>query len=331
MSVYELSNRSGDRLTCLLCAHRCQLKEGQAGVCHVNVNEGGQLKNLAWGHPSSLNIDPIEKKPLYHFLPGTETLSLGTVGCNFQCPFCQNWSISQEKRIDARHRILPGQIVQAARENRTPSIAFTYNEPTVFYPYARDIGLLAKEQGIASVFVSNGFQTPECIEGMKDFVVAANIDLKSFDSHYYKKTLKGDLEVVKESLIHLRRVGIWVEITTLLIEGHNDSEQELHAMAAFISEHLGSDVPWHFSAFHPDYQMREHHHTHLETLQKAQNIAREYGIRYVYLGNVRQDNVTHCPSCDAALIRRNGMGLKSLILDHGRCPECQTAISGIWE
>lgn len=324
--------KGNGKIICLLCAHRCSLREGQSGICHVNANENGQLNNLVYGHPCSLNIDPVEKKPLYHFLPGTRTLSLGTVGCNFRCPFCQNWEISQKKEIDTNVNITPEQIVAAALEHHTPSISFTYNEPTIFYPYARDIGLLAKEKGIRSVFVTNGFQTTELIEDMASFVVAANVDLKSFQPEYYKKTLKGGLEVVKENLIHMVKVGIWVEITTLLVPGHNDSEDEVEAMADFISEKVGRQVPWHFSAFHPDYQMTDGmHKTPPETLLRAKAIAEKHGMEYVYLGNIATDNTTYCPKCGEELLERSGFGARKRAMQNGKCPKCAYPIEGVWE
>lgn len=325
-------SRENGKITCLLCAHRCSLREGQRGICHVNSNEEGALKNLVYNHPSALNIDPVEKKPLYHFLPGTLTLSLGTVGCNFRCPFCQNWSISQEKEVDTSRVITPEQIVAAAIEHETPSISFTYNEPTIFYPYARDIGLLAKEKGIHSVFVTNGFQTPELIKDMASFVMAANVDLKSFQPEYYKKTLKGWLEVVKENLIHMQDAGIWIEITTLLVPGHNDSDSEIETMAAFISEKLGKHTPWHFSAFHPDYQMSDgNHRTPPETLLRARRIAEQHGMEYVYLGNIATGNTTYCPQCQKELIKRSGFGSGQVMIQNGKCPHCTYPVEGVWK
>jgi len=253
MKYYEILENG--KIKCILCRHYCQLKEGQVGICGVNKNENKKLKNLVYSHPSALNTDPVEKKPLYHFLPGSLALSLGTVGCNFACPFCQNWGISQSKKIDKSISITPSQMVELAKKHKCKSIAYTYNEPTVFYPYARDIGILAKEQGIKNIFVSNGFESPQIIKDMHLWLDGANIDLKSWNEKYYKNILKGGLEAVKDTLRRMVEENIWVEVTTLLIEGENDSQKELEEMATFIAEDLGRHVPWHLSAFHPDFRL----------------------------------------------------------------------------
>jgi pyruvate formate lyase activating enzyme len=320
-----------EKITCLLCHHYCQLKEGQVGICGVNKNENSSLKTLVYGHPSALNVDPVEKKPLYHFLPATITLSLGTVGCNFQCPFCQNWQISQEHIVDTSTTITPQQMVELAQYREVKSIAYTYNEPTIFYPYAKDIGVLAKEAGIKNIFVSNGFESIEVLKDMPSWLDAANIDLKSWSDAYYKKVLKGGLEAVKTTLKEMVARGIWVEITTLLIEGENDSQADLEAMAAFIANELGVHVPWHLSAFHPDYKMQDHNATHLDTLLKAQKIAQEAGLLYIYLGNVALPATTHCPTCNTVLIQRRGFVVTKNRLQEGKCPQCRRALEGIWQ
>ena len=248
MQYYE-KIEGKEKIKCLLCRHYCQLKEGQVGICGVNKNEEGKLKNLVYGHPVALNVDPVEKKPLYHMLPGSKVLSFGTVGCNFKCPFCQNWDISQEHQINEQIEVSPEQMVELAFQEGAKSIAYTYNEPTIFYPYAKDIGVIAKEKGLKNIFVSNGFETPEIIENMASWVDAANIDLKSWDDAYYKKVLKGGMEEVKDTLRRMVKAGIWVEVTTLIIPGENDSDKDLREMAEFISNDLGQHVPWHLSAF----------------------------------------------------------------------------------
>ena len=258
--------KSEDAIECLLCAHHCTLKEGKGGICGININEGGKLVNLTYGHPSALNLDPIEKKPLYHFLPKTTSLSLGTVGCNFRCPFCQNWSISQTSNVNKEVNYPPQTIVALALQHKAASISYTYNEPTIWYPYAKDIGVLAKEAGLRNVFVSSGYESEEVFEDMLSWVDAANIDLKSFSKEYYKKTLKTDLDIVLNNLKKFAASPIWVEVTTLVIPGVNDSREELEAMAAFIAEEMGVDVPWHLSAFHPDYKMLDTPPTSLEKL-----------------------------------------------------------------
>lgn len=329
MKYYETLKNG--KIKCLLCRHYCQLKEGQVGICGVNKNENGKLKNLVYSHPSALNVDPVEKKPLYHFLPGTLALSLGTVGCNFACPFCQNWGISQSKNIDKSVSIEPPDMVELAKKYKCDSIAYTYNEPTIFYPYAKDIGVLAKEQGIKSIFVSNGFESPEVLKDMPSWLDGANIDLKSWDEKYYKRVLKGGLEAVKDTLRKMVKEGIWVEVTTLLIEGENDSKKDLEEMATFIADELGHHVPWHLSAFHPDYKMKDHSYTGLETLKKAYDIAKKAGLYYVYLGNVPVHGDTYCPQCGELLIDRTGYNVTINNLVDGHCPKCKREIEGIWK
>ncbi len=322
---------SDNKIRCILCKHYCQLKEGQIGICGVNKNNNGKLENLVYAHPSALNIDPVEKKPLYHFLPGSLALSLGTVGCNFACPFCQNWGISQSKNIDKNVSISPKEMVELAKKYKCNSIAYTYNEPTIFYPYAKDIGVLAKEEGIKNIFVSNGFESPEIIEDMSNWLDGANIDLKSWNEKYYKKVLKGGLEAVKDTLRSMIKKGIWVEVTTLLIEGENDAQKDLEEMASFIANELGRFVPWHLSAFHPDYKMKDHDYTKVQTLQKAYNIAKEAGLYYVYLGNIAAEGKTYCPKCGELLIDRTNYDVTINKLKNGKCPKCDRKIEGIWK
>ncbi|MEA2046901.1 MAG: AmmeMemoRadiSam system radical SAM enzyme [Campylobacterota bacterium] len=319
------------KIICLLCRHSCKLKEGQTGMCGVNKNVAGELETLVYNHPVAVHIDPVEKKPIYHLLPGSRALSFGTVGCNFRCPFCQNWDISQERKINEDINVTPEQMVALALEEKCDSIAYTYNEPTIFYPYAKDIGLLAKEKGLKNIFVSNGFESPKVIEDMAGWVDAANIDLKNWDNDYYKKVLKGGLEEVKDTLKRMVDLGIWVEVTTLLIEGENDSKDDIKEMAAFIKHDLGTHVPWHLSAFHPDYKMFEHKRTGLETLQRAKKIGEEVGLHYIYLGNVPVHGDTHCPQCNELLIDRTGYTITVNKLKSGHCPKCQREIEGIWE
>ena len=323
-------NKNKNSITCLLCSHYCKLKEGQIGICGVNKNEGGSLKNLVYGHPVTINIDPVEKKPLYHFLPLTKTLSFGTVGCNFKCPFCQNWSISQEKNINTSTFVEPKQMVQLALSHGCKSISYTYNEPTIFYPYAKDIGVIARENGLKNIFVSNGFESKEVVKDMKYWLDGANIDLKSWDDGYYKKILKGGLEQVKSTIKNLVKEGIWIEVTTLLIEGDNDKEEDLKEMAKFLVNEVGDFVPWHLSAFHGNYKMREHKNTSLDRLLFAKDIALKEGLKYVYLGNVAYPADTYCPNCGELLIDRSGFNVIINKLENGRCPKCQREIEGVW-
>jgi len=327
---YYREEEGKERIICLLCRHSCKLKEGQVGICGVNKNVDGELKTLVYGHPIAVHVDPVEKKPLYHMLPGSRALSFGTVGCNFKCPFCQNWDISQETKVNEEINVSPEQMVALALEEGAESIAYTYNEPTIFYPYAKDIGVLAKEKGLKNIFVSNGFESPEIIEDMPSWLDAANIDLKSWDDAYYKKVLKGGLEEVKDTLRRMVDVGIWVEVTTLLIEGDNDSDKDLTEMAEFIANDLGKHVPWHLSAFHPDYKMLDHDATKLETLQRAKKIGQKAGLHYIYLGNVPVHGDTYCPECEELLIDRTGYSITVNKLKDGHCPKCNREIEGIW-
>ena len=327
---YYKKEEGKESIVCLLCRHACKLKEGQVGICGVNKNVDGELKTLVYGHPIALNIDPVEKKPLYHLVPGSKVLSFGTVGCNFKCPFCQNWDISQTNIINENIEVSPKQMVELALKEGANAIAYTYNEPTIFYPYAKDIGVLAKEKGLKNIFVSNGFETPEIIDDMATWVDAANIDLKSWDESYYKKVLKGGLEAVKDTLRRMVQAGIWVEVTTLLIEGENDSDESLKEMAAFIANDLGVDVPWHLSAFHPDYIMLDHSATSLETLERAKHLGQEAGLKHIYLGNVPVSSNTYCPACDTVLIDRSAYKVTTNRLKDGRCHLCHKSIAGVW-
>ena len=327
---YYKKEEGKESIICLLCRHACKLKEGQVGICGVNKNIDGELKTLVYGHPIALNVDPVEKKPLYHLLPGSKVLSFGTVGCNFKCPFCQNWDISQTNIINEDIEMSPEQMVELALKEGASAIAYTYNEPTIFYPYAKDIGVLAKEKGLKNIFVSNGFETPEIIEDMATWVDAANIDLKSWDDAYYKKVLKGGLEEVKDTLRRMVKAGIWVEVTTLLIEGENDSDTTLEEMANFIANDLGVDVPWHLSAFYPHYKMSEHQATGISTLQRAEHIGKKAGLKHIYLGNVPIEGNTYCPECDTLLIDRTGYNVTTNRLKEGSCPHCSKPIAGVW-
>ena len=318
------------KIKCLLCRHYCELSEGQTGVCGVNKNEGGKLINLVYGKVAALNIDPIEKKPLYHFLPGTTALSLGTVGCNMQCDFCQNWQISQEKTILQKDFISPEQIVNLAVKYKSQTIAYTYNEPTVFYPYVRDIALSAQKKGLKNIMVTNGIESEEVLNDMKGIIDAVNVDFKAFDENYYKKELKAPF-TVRESLQLMKNNGIWVEVTTLIIPGINDDERQLKQIADFIVNKLGSDTPWHISAFHPDYKMKDKQATPYETIEKAYQTGIKAGLKFVYIGNVlRLKNITYCPVCHKILIERIGYQILNKHIVKGKCAYCNTKIPGIW-
>lgn len=317
-------------ITCLLCKHYCKLKKEANGICGINYNFDSKLVNTTYGHPSALNLDPIEKKPLYHFLPNSLSFSLGTVGCNFRCPFCQNYSISQTSKVSTNSFYSPQDIVDFALKYGAKSISYTYNEPTIWYPYAKDIGTIAKQNGLKNVFVSSGFESDEVLEDMKSWVDAANIDLKSFDSEYYKKVLKASLNGVLENLQEFAKSNIWLEITTLLIPSVNDSESEIGQMAEFISSKLGLDIPWHLSAFHPTYKMQDTQSTSPQTLQKAKEIAKKFGIKYVYLGNIKNDSNTYCEKCGAVLIERKVFESKVVNIENSKCKVCGNFVNGVW-
>ncbi len=319
------------KLKCLLCSYYCQLKPNQIGICGVNKNIENKIECLVYGHISAFNIDPIEKKPLYHFLPSSKSLSLGTVGCNFHCSFCQNYGISQEKNIDTTNYISAKDVATIAYQRGCESISYTYNEPTIFYPFAKDIALEAKKFGIKSVFVSNGFESSEVIEDMVGVIDAINVDLKSFNESYYKKSLGGNLKQILENLIKLKKNGIWLEITTLIVPTKNDSKEELMQIIKFIKENLGVDTPWHISAFHPDYKELDLPRTSFDTLKMAYDMAKDEGLQYVYIGNVVFDNSTFCPTCKSKLINRDNFLVNYNKIKNGCCPNCGTKIVGIFE
>ncbi|RXJ65566.1 AmmeMemoRadiSam system radical SAM enzyme [Halarcobacter ebronensis] len=331
MNYYKSSSTDSSKLICLLCSHYCELKENQVGVCGVNKNNGKEIECLVYGHVSAFNIDPIEKKPLYHFLPGSKSLSLGTVGCNFHCNYCQNYGISQEKNIDKSNYISPKEIVEIALQRGCESISYTYNEPTIFYPFAKDIALESKKRGLKSVFVSNGYESSEVIDDMKGLIDAANIDLKSFNANYYKTKLGGDLEKVLKNLIHFKKNGIWLEITTLLVPTRNDFDEEIRNIARFIKENLGVNVPWHISAFHPDFKELTLPKTSLQSLKRAYEIAKEENLNYVYIGNIGFENNTFCDNCGNKLISREYFNVKSYRVENGNCNNCRKPLEGIFK
>jgi pyruvate formate lyase activating enzyme len=277
-----------DTIRCMLCERSCVLTAGIKGYCGANCNINGELVNLVYGHPVALNIDPIEKKPLYRFLKGSDTYSLGTLGCNFKCSWCQNYQISQKHFNDniPSETVLPDEVVSGAIQADCMSVSYTYNEPAVFYPYAKDIGLIAKENGLKNIFVTNGYQTEDIVRDMKNWVDALNIDLKSFNREKHLKFTGGELDVVLRNLKLFSDSPVHLEVTTLVIPGFNDSEEELSSIAEFILNELGSSIPWHVSAFHPDFNMTDKDPTDPEKIFRAVDIGRSKGLKYVYPGNV---------------------------------------------
>lgn len=280
------SEKQNGKITCLLCGHYCKLKENSVGVCKVNKNSGSKIDCLVYGYPKAINIDPIEKKPLYHFLPNTKTFSIGTVGCNFHCSFCQNWQLSQNNSIDTSRYFSPCEIVDLAIEYNCNSISYTYNEPTIFFPYIYDIATIAHQNGLKNIMVSNGFESNEVREAMVGKIDAVNIDLKSFDDKYYKSKLGGKLEVILENLKFFVKNNIHLEITTLVVPTHNDSVEELNKITSFIANELNVEIPWHISAFHPDYKELDLPRTSLDTLKLARQIGYSYKLKNIHLGNI---------------------------------------------
>lgn len=332
---------SDERVRCALCSHRCLIAPGQKGICLVRENQGGSLYTLVYGLPLSQAVDPIEKKPLFHFYPGSASFSIATAGCNFRCTFCQNWSISQMPRERGEilgHQASPEAVVAAAHRLGSRSIAYTYTEPTIFFEYSYDIARLAHQAGIASVYVTNGYMTAEMLglfQGAggehEPWLDAANVDLKAFRDETYRRVCGARLQPVLDALVKMVELGVWVEVTTLVVPGMNDSEGELREMATFIAAQLGPHVPWHVSRFHPDYRMQDGMPTPPATLQRAYELGREAGLHYVYVGNLPGTGLedTHCPGCGQAVIERRGFRVVKGRTTDGRCGRCGTLIHGV--
>ncbi len=327
----------GREVRCHLCNHRCRIPPGKTGLCGVRKNEEGVLYSLVYGQIIARHVDPIEKKPLFHFLPGSLSYSIATVGCNFQCDFCQNFEISQFPRhygYVTGERISPEEVVAEALRSGSRSISYTYTEPTVYFEFALDCARLADEKGLKNVFVSNGYMTPEALDTLHPHLHAANIDLKAFREEFYARHCKARLKPVLETLKYLKRLGVWLEVTTLIIPGENDDPGELREIAAFIRDELGPETPWHVTRFYPTYRLLTRPPTPVEILQRAYSLGREAGLKYVYTGNIPGDKGenTYCWSCGRLLIERYGFRiLKSEITPEGRCPECGAVIDGLWE
>lgn len=321
------------RVRCRLCAHQCTIADGHKGLCQVRENRDGILYTLVYGRTISQAVDPIEKKPLYHFHPGSRSFSIATPGCNFRCEWCQNWEISQmprERHLVGGHPALPEQIVTSAQRQGCRSIAYTYTEPTIFFEYARDTAMLARAAGLANVFVSNGYMTEETLDIAKDWLDAANIDLKAFRDETYRKHIGARLQPVLDSLQKIKQLGIWLEVTTLIVPGINDDPAELKELAEFIVCELGADTPWHVSRFFPHYKMGQTPPTQVATLHRAEELGRAAGLRHIYLGNVAEETNTFCPECGRLLIRRVGFGVvENSIQANGTCLDCEATIAGV--
>jgi pyruvate formate lyase activating enzyme len=323
------------RVQCDVCPRACKLRDGQLGVCFVRGREGDAVVLRTYGRSSGFCVDPIEKKPLNHFLPGSATFSFGTAGCNLACRFCQNWDISKSKEVDTlADTASPEMIAQAAKDNGCRSVAFTYNDPTIFLEYAVDVADACHDLGLSAVAVTAGYI---CAEPRAEFyrhIDAANVDLKGFTEDFYRHTCGAELGAVLDTLRYLHETDVWFELTTLLIPGLNDSPAELDAMTSWVVENLGPDVPMHFTAFHPDYRMLDRSPTPPETLFRARTIALNNGVRYAYTGNIRDAHgqSTSCHSCGTQVIGRNGYTIGTYLLDEsGSCLHCGAALPGTFD
>jgi pyruvate formate lyase activating enzyme len=319
---------------CNLCAHKCQILPDKSGFCGVRTNDNGTLYTTAYGNVISSAVDPVEKKPLYHFLPGSKTFSIAVPGCNFRCGFCQNWEISQIKKVKYGEEngffIEPAGVVQSATRFNCNSISFTYTEPVIFMEYAFETARIAKEAGLRTVFVSNGYMTKEALELIAPFLDACNIDLKAFTDSFYSKNCKAHLQPVLDSIERIYQKGIHIEVTTLVIPGENDSDEELHAIAGFISG-ISSDIPWHVSRFFPRYEFLNHAPTPAKTIQDAVNAGFQKGLHYVYAGNLHgTDCSTRCYNCQKQIVKRSGYTSETPEVKNGKCPVCGSEIYGIW-
>lgn len=322
-----------DKLQCYLCRHECIISEGKTGICAVRENREGTLYSLVYGKVISINVDPVEKKPLYHFLPGTDTYSFACPGCNFRCEHCQNYEISQMPRESQKimgEEFSPREIVNDALAMGCKSISYTYTEPTIFFEYAYEIAKLAKKEGLKNIFVTNGYINEEPLRTIAPYLDAANIDLKGFTEEFYRKICGARLEPVLESIKLHKELGIWIEITTLIIPDLNDSEEELRQAARFIKS-VGEEIPWHVTAFYPTYKLTRKPPTPIETLRKARKIGLEEGLKYVYEGNVPGESGgnTYCYNCGEMLIRRYGFSVLENKIKISKCPRCGAKIDGV--
>lgn len=327
------------KVLCQACAQSCTLEEGEYGICGVRRVEGGELKLLVYGIAAAINVDPVEKKPMFHFLPKSRAFSLGTVGCNFSCTFCQNHDISQYPKENnhqiAGRELPPQKIVELAIENNCDSIAYTYNEPIVFFEYTYDTAKIAHEKGLKNIYVTSGFETKKAIDLLEPYIDGMNIDIKSFSEEFYKEICGARLKPVLDTVKYANEKGIWVEVTTLLIPGKNDSDEEIRNIARFLAE-VDPSIPWHLSAFHPTYKMLDVERTPESTLLRAYKIGQEEGLKYLYIGNIDNEDYesTYCPSCKKRVIDRSGnigQFVTNELNENGRCPYCEQLLEGVWK
>lgn len=323
---------SGNMVQCLLCPNRCILSEGQIGTCKAKKNVKGELYSINYGKIAAQHVDPVEKKPFFHVLPGSKAYSIASTGCNLRCVYCQNWEISQVFPWDVENKeMTPEQVVEDALRTGSESIAFTYSEPIVFYEYMLDIAKIAKEKDLKTLVVSAGYINPEPLRELLQYIDAYKVDFKGFNEKFYQSFIGGSLEPVLQTMKIIREQGVWLEIVVLLIPGENDSEQEIREMAKWIKENLGNDVPLHFSRFHPQYKLQNLPPTPVETVIRAREIAMEQGLKYVYSGNIVYPKAesTYCPESGDVAIARQGYAIVANNLINGQCPSGEE-IPGIW-
>lgn len=320
-------------MRCLLCMHHCEINEGKTGICGVRKNEGGDLYSLNYGKVIAMNIDPIEKKPLFHFIPASQSLSIATVGCNFKCEHCQNYDISQIRGLKGPipgSDVSPEKVIEAAERSECGSISYTYTEPTIFFEFAMDCARLARERGIKNVFVSNGYASPEAVTEIAPLLDGINIDLKGDDT-FYRRICGAKQQPVLDNIRLMKNLGVWVEVTTLVIPTHNDSDEVLSDIADFIFS-VDPGIPWHVSRFYPTYKLLNVPGTPVQTLKRARDIGIDRGLLFVYEGNVPGESGedTHCPKCGELLIERQGYRIGKNIVKEGFCPCCKVQINGVW-
>jgi pyruvate formate lyase activating enzyme len=321
------------RIECQLCPNKCRVADLERGTCGVRENRGGTYFTLVHSRAAAANVDPVEKKPLFHYLPGTTAFSIATAGCNMECRFCQNWDISQFRPEQVRAELLtPAKCHEIAKANHAPTIAYTYSEPTIYYEYMFDTAALGAKTGIRSVVISAGFIEEQPLKDLLPLLSAVKIDLKAFRQDFYDKISRGQLKVVQKTLEAVRKAGKWLEIVTLLIPTLNDSDDELRDMSRWVKQTLGPDVPLHFTRFHPTYRMKNLPRTPASTLDRAVEIAHAEGVHFVYVGNLpgHPAECTYCPGCKELLVKRVGMGTEEVRLQKGCCPKCQRVIPGVW-
>jgi pyruvate formate lyase activating enzyme len=326
----KLTNK---KVRCLLCPRTCIVMNGKRGFCRVRENRDGEYYTLVHSNPCAVHIDPIEKKPLFHFIPGTTALSIATAGCNFTCKNCQNWDISQARPDETiNYRISPQMLVDLASQHKTPTIAYTYTEPTVFYEYMLETAKIAKHKGVRNIYHSNGYINSGPLTELTPYLDGANIDLKGYSNDFYQEITGGTLSPVLETLKMLKKQGVWLEITNLVIPTKNDSDDMFEQLSSWIKEQLGSETPLHVSRFYPQYKLQNIPPTPVETLKKAAHIARNAGLEYVYIGNVPgiAEECTYCPQCGKVIIERKGYDIITINIQNGKCTFCKKPIPGRW-